>query len=83
MASINSVVKRKQFIWLGIVLATVGVVGGGGWSGDAGRPRPRGRMGLTKTNKKAPGISRGLSYMFRDSIGRAPMRQPPASLRPI
>ncbi len=31
MASINSVVKRKQFIWLGIVLATVGVVGGGGW----------------------------------------------------
>lgn len=24
MASINSVVKRKQFIWLGIVLATVG-----------------------------------------------------------
>ena len=30
MASINSVVKRKQFIWLGIVLATVGVVGGGG-----------------------------------------------------
>lgn len=31
MASINSVVKRKQFIWLGIVLATVGVVVGGGW----------------------------------------------------
>ncbi|EMG7890342.1 conjugal transfer protein TraB [Enterobacter hormaechei] len=31
MASINSVVKRKQFIWLGIVLATVGVVAGGGW----------------------------------------------------
>lgn len=31
MASINSVVKRKQFIWLGIVLATVGVVSGGGW----------------------------------------------------
>lgn len=25
MASINSVVKRKQFIWLGIVLATVGL----------------------------------------------------------
>ncbi|RSK63058.1 conjugal transfer protein TraB [Enterobacter huaxiensis] len=31
MASINAVVKRKQFVWLGIVLATVGVVGGGGW----------------------------------------------------
>jgi len=31
MASINSLVKRKQFLWLGIVLATVGVVGGGGW----------------------------------------------------
>ncbi|HDR2357150.1 TPA: conjugal transfer protein TraB, partial [Enterobacter roggenkampii] len=31
MASINAVVKRKQFLWLGIVLATVGVVGGGGW----------------------------------------------------
>lgn len=31
MASINSVVKRKQFLWLGIVLATVGVVAGGGW----------------------------------------------------
>ena len=31
IANINSVVKRKQFIWLGIVLATVGVVGGGGW----------------------------------------------------
>lgn len=29
MASINAVVKRKQFIWLGIVLATLGVVGGG------------------------------------------------------
>lgn len=31
MASINAVVKRKQFVWLGIVLATVGAVGGGGW----------------------------------------------------
>jgi len=31
MASINSLVKRKQFLWLGIVLAAVGVVGGGGW----------------------------------------------------
>jgi conjugal transfer pilus assembly protein TraB len=31
MASINAVVKRKQFLWLGIVLASVGVVGGGGW----------------------------------------------------
>lgn len=31
MASINALVKRKQFLWLGIVLATVGVVGGGGW----------------------------------------------------
>lgn len=31
MASINSVVKRKQFVWLGIVLGTVGLVGGGGW----------------------------------------------------
>lgn len=31
MASINAVVKRKQFVWLGIVLATVGIVGGGGW----------------------------------------------------
>lgn len=52
MASINSVVKRKQFIWLGIVLATVGVVGGGGWyladaryegssdSAAAGEPAP-------------------------------------------
>jgi conjugal transfer pilus assembly protein TraB len=31
VASINAVVKRKQFVWLGIVLATVGGVGGGGW----------------------------------------------------
>lgn len=31
MASINSVVKRKQFIWLGIVLVTVGTIAGGGW----------------------------------------------------
>ena len=31
MASINSVVKRKQFIWLGIVLVTVGGAVGGGW----------------------------------------------------
>lgn len=31
MASINSVVKRKQFVWLGIVLVTVSVVAGGGW----------------------------------------------------
>ena len=31
MASINSVVKRKQFVWLGIVLVAVGSVAGGGW----------------------------------------------------
>lgn len=31
MASINSLVKRKQFIWLGIVVVVLSAAGAGGW----------------------------------------------------
>ncbi|EJK1259039.1 conjugal transfer protein TraB [Salmonella enterica] len=31
MANINSEVRRKQYLWLSIVIGALGVVGGGGW----------------------------------------------------
>ena len=66
MASINSVVKRKQFVWLGIVLTTIGVVGGGGWYlADA---RYEGSSDALTGNEPAPDMTGVVDSTFDQKV---------------
>ncbi|WP_336239714.1 F-type conjugal transfer pilus assembly protein TraB [Enterobacter chuandaensis] len=66
MASINSVVKRKQFVWLGIVLTTIGVVGGGGWYlADA---RYEGSSDASTANEPAPDMTGVVDSTFDQKV---------------
>ena len=66
MTSINSVVKRKQFVWLGIVLTTIGVVGGGGWYlADA---RYEGSSDTSTANEPAPDMTGVVDSTFDQKV---------------
>ncbi|WP_025123681.1 MULTISPECIES: F-type conjugal transfer pilus assembly protein TraB [unclassified Serratia (in: enterobacteria)] len=66
MASINAVVKRKQFIWLGIVLATLGVVGGGGWY--LAEARHAGSDAAPATDEPAPDMTGVVDSTFDQKV---------------
>ncbi|QIP94494.1 F-type conjugal transfer pilus assembly protein TraB [Serratia fonticola] len=66
MASINAVVKRKQFIWLGIVLATLGVVGGGGWY--LAEARYEGSEAAPATDEPAPDMTGVVDSTFDQKV---------------
>lgn len=66
MASINSVVKKKQFLWLGIVLASVGCVVGGGWYlADA---RYQGKEQAPATDEPAPDMTGVVDSTFDQKV---------------
>lgn len=66
MASINAIVKRKQFVWLGIVLSTLGVVGGGGWY--LAEARYEGTEAVQATDEPAPDMTGVVDSTFDQKV---------------